>query len=207
MDEKVMDILQRSAEVFMRFGIKSVTMDDVARELKVSKKTLYKYVKDKKDLVKKVMEGDCAMEEAKISEIVSNAENAIDEIVEITKHVAGKLKEVHPSIHFDLEKYYGEAWEVFHNHKKEFIYTCVLQNLKRGIKEGYYRKNLQPEIIAKIYASKIDLVFDGQLFPVTKYRFDEVYAEMMRYHLRGVASEKGIDYTTQKMKKEKLNFF
>ena len=204
-DEKLIQILEQAGHVFMRYGIKSVTMDDVARELKISKKTLYKYVSDKKDLVVKVMTGHCQQEQMQCMEIINSSKNAIDEMISITKYVSSMIKEVHPSIHYDLEKYYPEAWDIMSKHKDEFIGNCVEKNLIKGIEEGLYRKNLNPRIISKIYVQKMDIVFDGVVFPSKDFRFENVYFEMMRYHIRGIANDEGLKYLKERIKQEQLN--
>ena len=191
----------------MRYGLKSVTMDDIAREIKISKKTLYKYVSDKNDLLCRVMEGHCAVENMVTDQICATSSNAIDEIIGIGKHVSSQLKTMHPSIHYDMEKYYPEVWKIFENHKGGHIYQCVMNNLERGIKEGLYRDNLNVRVIAKLYLSKIDLVFDSSVFPVNEFNFAEVYMELIRYHIRGVASEMGLKYLKEEVKIEDLNFY
>lgn len=188
----------------MRCGVKSVTMDDVSRELKISKKTLYKYFKDKPDLVNQVLIQHCKEEVVSTSIISENFDNAIDELIEITKYVGVQLQQIHPSIHYDLEKYYPEAWKVFTEHKEKYIYECVSKNLKRGIDQGLYRSNLNIPIISKIYISRIDIVFDSTVFPVDQFKFTDVHTEMMRYHIRGIASEKGIRYLLEKIKNENI---
>jgi len=192
--------------IFMRNGIRSVTMDDISRGLSISKKTLYKYVTDKGDLVCQVMSVMCEEEEETIVEIAKENNNAIDEIIEIAKYVNGRLKQIHPSIHYDLEKYYPEAWERFTKHKLQFILNTVKSNLERGIKQGLYRKNLNCDIIAKLYISKIDVVFDGRVFPPHEHSFVDVYDELMRYHIKGIASEKGLTYLSEKLKKERIEW-
>ncbi len=189
----------------MRYGVRSVTMDDVARELKVSKKTLYKYVKDKSDLVSKIMEGQCEMEKMVIGNVTAEAENAIDELMRITEMFSQKLAQMNPSVLYDLEKYYPEAWEVFTTHKEKFVLGCVQSNLERGIHEGIYRDNLNPEIIARLYIQKVDCMFDPAIFPIGKYTFFQIHLELMRYHIRGVANEKGMEYLAEKIKKDHSN--
>ena len=207
MDKKFSEILLKSGEVFMRYGLKSVTMDDIAREIKVSKKTLYKYVKDKSDLLCKVMQGNCSCDVVVIDEILERRLNAIDEIIEIGRYVAGQLKMMHPSIHYDMEKYYPEVWQLFENHKSDYLYGCVADNMARGMKEGLYRDNLNIEIMVKLYLSKIDLVFDATIFPPNKFNFVEVYMELLRYHIKGIASDNGVKYLRNEIKNENLNFY
>ncbi len=189
---KKASILEQASKIFMRYGLKSVTMDDVSRELKISKKTLYRFVSDKNDLVEQVMQAYINKDQCCIDDLVSKSKNAIEEILLIGEHVGNSVKDIHPSIHYDMEKYYSEAWNVFHAHKRSYILKCITDNLMRGIKEGLYRKDLNVPVIAKIYVSRVDLVFDGELFPPEEIDFRSVYLEMMNYHLRGIASEKGI---------------
>ena len=206
MDQKLQQIIENTGNIFMRYGIKSVTMDDVARELKISKKTLYKYVDDKLDLVCKVMHGMCDADQDDIQALIDKSVNAIDETILITHYVGQKLKSIHPSIHYDLEKYYPEAWGMFYDHKHDFLYNSVVENLRRGIKEGLYRDTMDAEIIAKLYVSKIDMVFDPDIFPVGKFTFSEVHMELIRYHIRGIASRKGIEYLKERVKNEDIKF-
>lgn len=196
-EDKKENILEQASKIFMRYGLKSVTMDDVSRELKISKKTLYRFVSDKNDLVEQVMKAYIHNDQCLIDDLVKGSKNAIEEILMIGQHVGNMVNDIHPSIHFDMEKYYPEAWKVFDEHKKNYIMKCVTENLMRGMKEGFYRKDLNVPIIAVIYVSRVDLVFDGELFPPGEIEFKEVYTEMMNYHLRGIASEKGIKYLNE----------
>ena len=205
MDEKFLEILEKVGNVFMRYGIKSVTMDDMARELKISKKTLYKYVSDKNDLVCKVMGAHCEMDKIQFNEAIHSVDNAIDEIFAITKYVGDQVKQMHPSIHYDLEKYYPEAWEIFEDHKNNFIYECVLHNINTGIEQKLYRENLNGSIIAKIYSKKIDMIFNNEIFPSNKFKFSDVHIEMVRYHLRGIVNEKGLKYLSESDLNKDLN--
>ncbi len=197
MDEKFQKILHSAGDVFMRYGIRSVTMDDIARELKISKKTLYKYVKDKQDLVVRVMSEYCTQDEKACSSIIAQAQNAIDEIIRVSEFVGQQISQIHSSIHYDLEKYYPRSWDVFYNYKNNYILNCVKANLKRGIEEGLYRNNMDMEIVARLYVEKVDLVFDAAVFPPRQFGFSDVYMELIRYHIRGIASEKGLAYLSK----------
>ncbi len=199
------ELINKVHDLFMRYGIKSLTMDDIAQNLKVSKKTVYSVVKDKAELVSAVMDVACEKDKSVANHIMETFDNAIDEVVEITKYVSNMLRQMHPSIYYDLEKYYPEAWKKLNNLKNEFHYKIITKNLEIGVKQGLYRPNLNPPVIAKIYIQKIDLVFTGEIFSTSKYRLDEVFDELMRYHIYGIASTKGIDYLKEKLKTENLN--
>ena len=202
-DDKGNEILLKTAQLFMRFGIKSMTMDDVARQLGISKKTLYIYVADKNDLVKKVMMGIVEHEKIQSDNICKAHENAIDILFALTR-MSQKFGQVHPSINYDLQKYHPEAWAVFHEFQHKFIAECVEDNLRKGIQQGLYRDNLDPFLIAAFYAIKVHLCADGETFPPERYSFRQIHLEMMRYHIRGIASDKGLAYLKEKVKQENI---
>ncbi len=199
MIENLAQLVVKVYALFMRFGIKSLTMDDIARELKVSKKTLYEFVDDKQDLVLKVMQTYIQNEELNTCQITESHLNAIDELLAISVHVSKNLTQMHPSIHYDLEKYYPEAWEQFTKFKTSYIYNCICKNIENGIKEGLYREDLNASIIAKIYIHRIDVVFSSEIFPFDLYQPDMVYQEMIKYHILGISSEKGRSYLYEKL--------
>ncbi len=206
MDDKFLEILPKIGDVFMRFGVRSVNMDDIAREVKMSKKTLYKYVTDKSDLVFKVMSSLCDQEKCDIQEAIEESENAIDELILVSKKISQKLGQIHPSIRYDMEKYYPETWSGWLEHKDGFILDSIKTNIERGIKEKLYRKNLHPEIIAKLYNEKVEILFDPAVFPVGQYTFQQVHTELVRYHIRGIANDDGLKYLQERMKKETTQY-
>jgi AcrR family transcriptional regulator len=202
MDEKEQQIIDQASKVFMRLGIRSVNMDDVAQHLRISKKTLYQYVKDKNELVQRIVQHMCDHHRSSIEAICEKGMNAIDENFEIARFIAAQLGQMHPSIHFDLQKYHAEAWDLLERTEKADIYSCVSANMEKGIAEGLYRDDLNIPVIAKIYIARFDAVFDNTLFPESEYDFQEVIWEMFRYHIRGIANDKGIKYLIKKVKKE-----
>ena len=200
MEKNEKEIIESTLLLFMKLGIKSVTMDDVARNLGISKKTLYKYVEDKNDLVRKSLGYSSEMENTEICQLCDIEQNAIDEIFEISNYVFAHIRSVHPSIIFDLQKYHPEAWKEFSVAKTEKINQCYMDNIAKGIKEGLYRDDVNAEIITKFYASRFEVMFDQELFPSDKFEPAETYLEIFRYHIRGIASEKGLKYLANKMK-------
>lgn len=202
MEEK--EILFNAGMLFMRYGIKSMTMDDIARQLGISKKTLYLYVDNKKDLVKKVMASHIEHDQDCIAEILVKDVNAIDEIMEITKMVAEQMKEMHPSVMFDLKKYHPEGFKLIIEHKDKFIYKNIKRNLEQGIEAGLYRSNLNPELVTRLYLAMVNTIMDPDNFPSANYSYAELHAEMMRYHIRGIASSTGREYLKQKFNQDNV---
>jgi len=190
-------IIEQSTQLFMKYGIRSLTMDDVAKHLRISKKTLYQYVSDKDDLVNKCIDGACVMDSKAILEIVNRNLGAIDELLEINQFVNQRLNNIHPSIFFDLEKYHRGAMGRFEKHKQEFILNCVSRNIEKGIKEGAYRSDMNPGIIARLYLNTIDTILHGESFRTTEFNIPEIHREAVNYHLHGIASAAGLAYLNQ----------
>ena len=204
--EKETELLIAVTALFMKFGIKSLTMDDISRHLGISKKTLYQFVSDKKDLVKKALELAVGADQCMLEDISESEGNAIDELLIINEKVSQKLQTIQPAMMYDLQHHYPEAWKVMENHKKCFVYDMVVNNINTGIKQGYYRENVNPEIIASIYVTMIDKIFDSDMFPSHQYDFSTLHKEMARYHIRGIASSKGITYLGERIKDVKHDF-
>lgn len=194
MEEKKNELILGALEIYMKLGIKSITMDEMARQLGVSKKTLYLYVKDKNQLVEECVKMAQYGESCAIKDISESNNNAIDEIIEVSKFVIEQLKKVHPSIFFDLQKYHPNVMKMMDCHKDEFVRGCVVQNLERGIEQGYYRDNLNVEVISKLYLAMIDHVMVGNIVEEQNTTMDQIYSEFFRYHIRGIASKKGLEY-------------
>jgi AcrR family transcriptional regulator len=176
------DIIKASFDLFMRYGIKSVTMDDIARELGISKKTLYQYVSNKAELI----EQKCMTEE-----IRSTSSDALEEMLRIGRYVVEKLRSMSPTTVYDLRKYYGTIWKRMESQMKQHVYGVISDNIERGIRQGIYRSELNPEIIARLYVGKSVLVADEDVFESGKYDLATLHQEYIRYHIHGIASEKG----------------
>lgn len=193
MDEKYADIIKRATDIYMRFGIKSVTMDDMARHLGISKKTLYKYVTDKTDLVNKSIQDQLETEMCRVNEGIQNSVNAIDEHIKISRSVINQMKNVQPSVFYDLKKYYPEAWNMYQCHKNEEIYATVKNNIENGIKEGLYREDINPAITSMLYIQSVDVMFSDEMIKImSTYNFTTIIIEKIKYHIYGIATEKGI---------------
>ncbi len=201
-DEKHEVILQGSLKTFMTLGMRSVTMDDMAKNLGMSKKTLYKYVSDKSDLLVQAMSYFQECEMSLITEICKRKLNAIDESFEISKVVLNHISDIHPSVMFDIEKYYPEVGVVFDDYKTDVVRNWVIDNLQRGKKEGLFRPDVNEEIISGLYILRMDDLFNQEMFPKSRFATRDIYREIFNYHIRGIASEKGVKYLDKKLKEQ-----
>lgn len=191
MEEKKSGILEKASALFMKLGFKSLTMDDIARELGISKKTLYFYFEDKNDLVKQAVISHLNKNQEIVFSFCNKANNAIQEVQQLMQCVNIQMKDTHPSVIFDLQKYHPDAYELFKEHKFTFILDIIKSNITRGQKEGLYKTNMNCEIIARIYVARIDLLFNPEIFPREQFQFTDIYIEMMKYHLYALVTKKG----------------
>ena len=205
MDEKKLEILERASVVYMKFGVKSVTMDDLARELGTSKKTIYKYFKDKQELVNEIISTKVQMDSALCLNCQQISENAIDDLINISQLVIEQLRNVNPTVFFDLQKYHPDAWAKIEEHKWKFVRTIIYQNIQRGINEGIYREDLNPDIIANLYVSTTDNIMNGSIFPWPTYKFQDVFSEMIQLYINGMANDKGKAYLKKRLNQDNEN--
>jgi len=202
MDEKKLEILERASQVYMKYGIKSVTMDDLARELGISKKTIYKHFEDKNDLVSTIIELKTEMDKAVCMNYQQYAENAVDDLVNLIRLVVEHFNNVNPTVFYDLKKYHAEAWEIMEKHKWSFVQSMIADNIRRGIEEGIYRENINPEIISKLYVSATDSIMDGGIFPWPEFKFQQVFSELIFFQLHGMVNEAGRKILNQTISNE-----
>ncbi|MFW6248602.1 MAG: TetR/AcrR family transcriptional regulator, partial [Bacteroidota bacterium] len=193
MEQKLTYILAKSYELFNKYGIRSITMDDVCRELGISKKTLYDYIENKEDLVRKFVESDVKRREDNFLQIFNMKYNAIEELFEVHKLIKQMIKEYNPSTEFDLKKYYPEIFKDIKNGKRQKMFEAVLNNLIKGKQEGLYRHELDENIIAKLYVSRIESTCENDIFTEEEYKSPAFINDIIVYHIRGVANKKGID--------------
>lgn len=202
MDSKRKEILTRAAEVYMRLGIRSVTMDDLARELGVSKKTFYKYFSDKNDIVNSVIQSKLEDDKALCHECRGIGENAIEEIIRISMLLLEQLGNLNPAVFYDLKKYYPEAHKSLNDHKWTFVCETIETNIKRGIEEGIYRSNINSEVISRLYVATSEIIMNGEVFKWPDFKIEEILLDFIRYHIRGIANDNGINYLNEKFNHE-----
>jgi AcrR family transcriptional regulator len=184
-------IIKGSEELFMKYGVRSISMDDIARHLSVSKKTLYQHFTDKEEIVTLVSQTHLDRTTDQMNELREEAENAIDELAKISVCIKQNMEDMNPSLLFDLQKYHPRAWGVWMEHKNNYIYQSVVRNLKQGIEDGHFRAEIKTEIIAAMRLLMIEVVFDERVFPKDKFNFIDVQSEVFDHFVFGICTDKG----------------
>jgi AcrR family transcriptional regulator len=169
-------------------------MDDLARSLGMSKKTLYKYCSDKADLVLHVFDHMCERQDSQICALSESGENAIDAVIGAMEYMQSELREMHPSMLFDLQKYYPAAFQRLERHKLENMQGYLLRNIERGQREGFYREDFDAKLISRLYMSMVQTMTDPATLEEFGRPLSELQQELHAYHLRGIATDKGMQY-------------
>lgn len=179
--------------MFLNYGFKSVTMDDIAHKIGVSKKTIYANYATKTKLVQAT--GAHILENITkgIEEIRSQELNPVIENFEIKRFVNQHLKGEKTSPHFQLKKYYPKIFESLQSNQFEVLQDCVGGNIQKGIEAGYYRKNLDVHFITRIHFVCMMGIKDKDIFPMEEYEESNLMEEFLEYHLRAICTEKGLE--------------
>lgn len=179
-------------------------MDDVSRSLGISKKTLYQYVDNKVDLLRKINDYIRELIKERIQELEKLNLNAIDVLLEMSKVANERHFKINPVISFEIKKFYPKVYDDYICTKKEILIGHIIKNLKQGIEEGLYRKELKIDIVAQLYFKKIEDFHNEDNVDFENFSYQKVFKVMFENHIRGIANEAGIKYFEQQ--KEKLNF-
>lgn len=183
-------ILKGAEELFLRYGVRSISMDDIARHLSVSKKTLYQHFADKDDLVEHCTHHLLNRNEKACEVIREGAENPIEEMARVSVFMKKSMEEINPTMLFDLQKFHPKAWALWLEFKKHFIQNDVMRNLEAGIEAGYIRP-INKEIMAILRVEFVQMAFNQDIFPREKFDLIEVQNQVLEHFVLGLVTEKG----------------
>lgn len=184
-------ILQGAEELFFRYGIKSVTMDDIAKHLAISKKTIYQFFEDKNELVETLMSIGLKKDECEFRQIQKDSENVIVEVFNMMKHMGNMFSKVNPNIFYDLQKYHPKAWLQFKEFKHNCMARMVEDSIERGIREGLVRTDLNAKVLARLRIEQVEMGFNSEVFPPDKFKLLDVQLAMIDHFLHGICTLKG----------------
>lgn len=188
MREKILD---KATDMFLSLGFKSVTMDDLAHEMGMSKKTIYSHFDNKTKLVEACANSLFDQISQGIDAICSMQKNPIEELYEIKKFAMKHLKDEKASPQFQLQKYYPRIHSAMRMKQFDLMQTCVVDNIKRGVELGIYRSNLNVNFIARIYFTGVTSIKDHTLFPEDEFPKTQLMDDYLEYHLRGIVTPEG----------------
>ena len=196
--------IQKAAhDLVMQYSIRSVSMDDIAANLGISKKTIYHYFKDKDELVEAVVDDVIETNQCACLEDRDKAENAVHEIFLVMEMMVEMFKTMNPSILFDMQKYHPAAFSKFQKHRNEYLYNICVQNLERGIKEELYRPEIKIDLMARYRVDTMFIPFNPEFQRSVKQSLLEIEQEIIIHFLFGLVTLKGYKLVLSYMDQQK----
>ena len=193
-----LEFLERASAIYLQYGIKSVTMEDLANQLSISRKTIYGLFNSKKTLINSIIELKVQMHVAVSQNIAQTSNNAIEELLKLSELFSNEHGAFNSSRSRELRKYYPESSKMLCRHKQNFVLPLIKANIDRGIKENIYRANISPDVVARAYMAVIELAFNSQAFPKQKNDLNDVLKELTRLQLYGIVNNSGQQILNQK---------
>ena len=199
-------ILTKADELFMQYGIRSVSMDDIATQLGISKKTIYQYFADKDELVDAVVESDVKEMQLDCINCNEEAQDAIHEIFIMMEQIVIQFRNMNPMVVYDLGKFHLNAHQKFMEYKNKFLFRMIRENIERGIKEELYRPEVNVDVMTKFRLESIMMPFNMTIYSPAKYNPADVTREIIEHYVYGLATLKGHKliqkYKQQRIKKK-----
>jgi AcrR family transcriptional regulator len=184
-------IIEGGEELFLKAGIKSVTMDDIAKHLGISKKTIYHFFKDKNELVIALVKKKLKEDEEQMAEIISKSTDVIEEMINMMKCSEDIMSRINPIVIHDMQKYHPDAWKEFQNFKSEVLVCTMAQLLEKGIVQGYIRPDIDVKVMSLMRVHQLELGFNPAVFPIAEYNTWSVQQQFQEHFNYGVCTLKG----------------
>ena len=194
-NEKWELMIEQIKGLFFEFGIKNLNMDDISHKLGISKKTLYRFVKSKEDLISRLFEYDQIKWVESMKIFGSQEVNAIEKLFKVSLMIYEEMKRFNPMILFELRKYYEPLYNEFNAQRMAIISQSMSLNLKKGIGEGLYRHDLNNEAVVAIYMSHlVEIHNNAEVCKIANVTFDELFRVMFENHIRAISTPEGVAY-------------
>ncbi|MBK0379411.1 TetR/AcrR family transcriptional regulator [Mucilaginibacter segetis] len=184
-------IIQGGEDLFLQAGIKSVTMDDIAKHLGMSKKTIYHFFNDKNDLVIALVKKKLQDDENQINDIIERSPNVIEEMINMMKCSEEIFSRINPIVIHDMQKYHPEAWAEFQKFKAEVLINKLEQLLAKGIDQGFIRPDIDVKILAKMRVNQVEMGFNTNIFPTSQFSAWKVQYQLLEHFNYGICTLKG----------------
>jgi len=185
-------IILKATELFLSIGFKIVTMDDLAQSMSISKKTIYKFFKNKNHLISSCVESLQKRIVISFKQIRKDATNPIIELFQIKKEAMKILGNTETAPQFQLQKFYPEIYQELKSREFDLVSDVFQESLKKGIKSGYFREEININFITRIYLNGMRGARDINLFPLSEFKVEQVIEDFIDYHLRAISTKKGI---------------
>ncbi|MFL9843162.1 TetR/AcrR family transcriptional regulator [Flavobacterium rhizosphaerae] len=185
-------ILDKATEMYMKMGLKGVTLDDIAQEMGISKKTIYQHFSNKNSLVEAVCMEIVDTIKCNIDNINASIHDPMEELFEIRRYVKQTVEGKYQLIIYQLNRFFPEIAQKLRSNQFDKMYTSVKSNIERGMAMGLYRKELDKEFISRIYFIGVSSTKDNEIFHEELFNIGKTTNLFLEYHLRAICTPKGI---------------
>lgn len=184
-------IIKGADELFTKYGLRSVTMDDIAKRVGISKKTIYQLFEDKDALVEIIVKQKLEEQYLAMQEIAKTYTNPIEEVLKMSEYIRTAMTNLHPSVVYDMQKFFPKSYENYNAHIDCCFKESFSNNIEKGIAMGLYRPNINADILSKLRMVQIEIGFNPEIFPPTKYKLQDIQVEFIMHFLHGICTIKG----------------
>ena len=191
---KFQAILDGIVKLFYEFGIKNLSMDDISRNLGISKKTLYQYVKSKEDLIEKLFYYDEMKWDMEMAKLLTQEMNAIEILVQVSIKVFEEMGRFNPQLRFELKRYYEPIFQQFMVRKQNHIFSQISRNIEKGIAQGLYRSDVNVELVAGLYVRNLVMTHNNDFCVNEHITLEQLFEAMFENHIRAISTPEGIAY-------------
>lgn len=195
-------ILSEAEQLFWRYGVRSVTMEDIARELGISKKTIYQHFSDKEDILYQVINQKISADVTEIECSMQENDNPVEGLLMVLELMEKNKAEVSPNLLVDIKRYYPKAFALFRKHIDQHLMKSILENIQNGMTQGLYRADINPTILARMRTEQIELAFNSEFFPASQYAMLDIQRQLIHHFVRGMLTEKGFAIYNQYINEE-----
>jgi len=197
MEDPHKPLLGRIRDLLFLYGTKSITLDDIASRMGISKKTIYSCCPDKKNLVDRIVVDYLSSHRADAERVRTESRHAIDEVLQMARLARARMEQVSPAFLFDLNKYYPDIWARFEQYRTQEIFGQVVDVIKRGQQEGLFRTDLDTEIVAAMHLQHIRLLTEPGQQPRPERPVGDMIRHIISIFLQGIVTRKGLDVMSQ----------
>jgi TetR/AcrR family transcriptional regulator, cholesterol catabolism regulator len=190
-------ILSEAEKLFWKYGVRTVTLDDMAKRLGISKKTIYQHFSDKEEIVYQVVMSRMEQDKSEMDCLNDVSENPVEQMLIMAKVFKEHVEGANPNVIMDVQRYYPKAWALFLAHKENYILAGIRDNLNRGVSQGYYRLDIDIDVMARLRAELVQIGFDDRIFPTDRLNTFSIQDQLQHHFLRGLLTDEGFSIYRQ----------
>ncbi|WP_194774507.1 TetR/AcrR family transcriptional regulator [Pararhodonellum marinum] len=184
-------IIEVAVEQFMRYGVRAVTMDDIARMAGISKKTIYQEFEDKNQLVNEVFANEMEKDECQLKALFEEEDGIINHFFAMTKYLRKRFAQMNPMLLHEIQRYYPQCWQRIEDFKTNHMINDIMMVLNKGKEDGLFRPEIDTRILAQMRLQQITMSMDSRVFPPGEYNMMEVQLQIFNHFLHGILTDKG----------------